>query len=161
MTSTITRIIAAAGTVALVAGAGLVAAPAAHADGDYYGTWNLVSLSDGTDKVKCEGPATGPDQSMCPGGQTLTLKPNYRYAMTRYILIAMLLGQKGTFVAPVFPGTGERVLVFLSDTGQAQPLGSAYSMTLLHMRHGSPTKMILSVGTDEERVELTFRRASQ
>ncbi len=83
MASTATRMIAAAGAATLIAGAAIAAAPAAQADGDYYGTWTLIAIKGEGQKQKCEGPAQGTD--VCPGGETLTLKSNYRYAASAYL----------------------------------------------------------------------------
>ena len=158
MTSTIKRLVGALSAVAFAAVAGLVVAPAAHADGDYYGTWTMVSFTNGTGKIKCDGPNKGPDKTGCLAGQKLTLTPDYRFTMSKYIFLTLLVGRKGSFVAPVFPSTGERVLVFVSDAGRVQPLGSAFDMALKQRRDGSPTKMVLSMETGLGMVEVVFRR---
>ena len=113
MTPTFKRIIGAAGATALLAGAAIVVAPAAQADGNYYGAWTLTAVTANGQKFKCE--ASNKRYVCCPGGETLTLKTNYRYKASAYIAQALFLGakgdQKGSFVTTGFPGTGDQVLV--------------------------------------------------
>lgn len=160
MAPTIKRIIAAAGTTALIAGAVIVGAPSAHADGGYYGTWTLAAIKADGQKVKCEG-----SEGLCPGGQTLVLKTNYRYATSAYLARILIFtdkgGGKGSFATPVFPGTQQQVLVLEDDAGGIVPLGSAWQMVLKDKRSGSPTKLVLSLQTGFGEYTLVLRRDAQ
>ena len=159
MASTLRRVIAAAGTTALIAGAAIVVAPAAHADGDYYGTWTLTAIRADAQKVKCEGPEA---EGVCPGGQTLTLKSNYRFKASAFLAQMMWLtakgSRKGSFATPVIPHTEQQVLVIQSDRGQIMPLGSAWQIELEGYRSGSPTKMVLTLQTGFGEYTLILRR---
>jgi hypothetical protein len=160
MTPTFKRIIGAAGATALLAGAALVAAPAAQADGNYYGAWTLTAVTANDQKQKCEG--TNKEYLVCPSGQTLTLKTNYRYKASAFVAQALFLGakgdQKGSFVTTDFPGTGDQVLVLEGDASGIAPLGSAWQMVLKDTRSGSPTKMILTLQTGFGEFGLVFQR---
>ncbi len=82
MNSTIKRLIGASGAAAVVAGAALAAAPAAQADGGYYGTWSLAAVKVAGDKVDCPGkiPLPPPTPAVeCKVGETLKLKSDYTY----------------------------------------------------------------------------------
>ena len=160
MTPTFKRIIGAAGATALLAGAAIVVAPAAQADGNYYGAWTLTAVKANGQKFKCE--ASNKRYVGCPGGQTLTLKTNYRYKASAYIAQALFLGakgdQKGSFVTTGFPGTGDQVLVLEGDASGIAPLGSAWQMVLKDRRSGSPTRMILTLQTGFGEIGLVFQR---
>ena len=160
MTPTFKRIIGAAGATALLAGAAIVVAPAAQADGNYYGAWTLTAVTANGQKFKCE--ASNKRYVGCPGGETLTLKTNYRYKASAYIAQALFLGakgdQKGSFVTTGFPGTGDQVLVLEGDASGIAPLGSAWQMVLKDTRSGSPTKMILTLQTGFGEFGLVFQR---
>lgn len=162
MASTLKRIIAAAGTTALIAIAGAVVAPAARADGDYYGTWTLAAIKADGQKTKCEGP---PGPQVCPGGETLKLTPNYRFRASSYLAQIMLFASKGAgkgyFATPVFPGTGDQTLVLEDDVSGILPLGSAWQMVLKDKRNGSPTKMVLKLQTGFGEFTLVLRRDAQ
>lgn len=163
MASALTRSIAAAGAAAFIAGTAIVATPSAHADGAYYGTWNLVAATGDGQKVKCDSPDAS--SGACPAGETLVLKSNYRYKVSAYLAQIFFLGAKGngkgSFVAPVFPATGDQALVFEGDASGIMPLGSAWQMVLKDTRSGSPTKMILTLQTGFGEVGLIFRRDGQ
>ena len=160
MTPTFKRIIGAAGATALLAGAAIVVAPAAQADGNYYGAWTLTAVTANGQKFKCE--ASNKRYVGCPGGETLTLKTNYRYKASAYIAQALFLGakgdQKGSFVTTGFPGTGDQVLVLEGDASGIAPLGSAWQMVLKDTRPGSPTRMILTLQTGFGEIGLVFQR---
>ena len=160
MPLTLRRIVATAGAAALIAGAVIVAAPSAQADGGYYGTWTLTTLKVDNDKRKCAGTDSG--SRICPGGETLTLKSNYRYKASSYIAQIMFNGVKGngkgSFVAPVFPGTGDRALVLEGDATGIPPLGIVWQITLKGSRSGSPTKMILTQQAGLFEARLVFQR---
>jgi len=160
MASTLRRVVATAGATVLIAGAVIVAAPSAQADGDYYGTWTLTTIKLGDQKQKCEGADDG--SGICPGGKTLTLKSNYRYKASAYVAQVMFLGAegdgKGSFVTPVFPDSGDQTLVLEGDASGIAPLGSAWQMKLKGTRSGSPTKMILTLQTGFFEIGLVFQR---
>ena len=160
MTPTFRRIIGAAGATALLAGAAIVAAPAAQADGAYYGAWTLTAITADGQKQKCEG--SDKESNVCPGGETLTLKSNYRYKASAFVAQALFLGakgdQKGSFVTTDFLGTGDQVLVLEGDASGIAPLGSAWQMVLKDTRSGSPTKMILTLQTGFGEFGLVFQR---
>ncbi|MFZ8910914.1 MAG: hypothetical protein ACO3JT_07690 [Candidatus Nanopelagicales bacterium] len=160
MASTLKRLIAAAGATSLLAGAAIAIAPSAQADGDYYGTWTLTAIKGDGRKQKCEGPAQGTD--VCPGGQLLTLKSNYRYTASAYLAQNLWLGAKGntrgSFVTPVLPDTGQQILVLESDRNGILPLGSAWQMELMNSRSGTPTKMVLTLQTGFFEASLVFKR---
>ena len=160
MASALQRIIAAAAAAAFVAGAAIIAAPSANADGEYYGTWTLTSIKGDGQKVTCEGPAQGPE--VCPGGETLRLKSHYRFAVSTYLSQVLWLGakgnEKGSFVTPVLPGTGQQILVLESDKNGVVPLGSAWQMELKNPRSGTPTKMVLTLQTGFGEASLVLKR---
>jgi hypothetical protein len=160
MASTLKRTIAAAGATTLLAGAAIAIAPSAQADGDYYGTWTLTAIKGDGQKQKCEGPAQGTE--VCPGGEMITLKSNYRYTASAYLAQALWLGakgnKKGSFVTPVVPGTRQQILVLDSDRNGIMPLGGAWQMELMNSRSGTPTKMVLTLQTGFGEASLVFKR---
>ena len=160
MASTHKRTIAAAGATPLLAGAAIAIAPSAQADGDYYGTWTLTAIKGDGQKQKCEGPAQGTE--VCPGGEMITLKSNYRYTASAYLAQALWLGakgnKKGSFVTPVVPGTRQQILVLDSDRNGIMPLGGAWQMELMNSRSGTPTKMVLTLQTGFGEASLVFKR---
>ena len=160
MASTLKRTIAAAGATTLLAGAAIAIAPSAQADGDYYGTWALTAIKGDGQKQKCEGPAQGTE--VCPGGEMITLKSNYRYTASAYLAQALWLGakgnKKGSFVTPVVPGTRQQILVLDSDRNGIMPLGGAWQMELMNSRSGTPTKMVLTLQTGFGEASLVFKR---
>lgn len=154
------RLIGVAGATALIAGAAIVVAPAAHADGDYYATWTLTAIKADGQKVTCEGSDDASD--LCPGGETLTLKTNYRYSASAYLAQVLFLGAKGdgkgSFVTTTFQGAGDQALVLEGDASGIAPLGSAWQMVLKGKGSGSPTKMVLTLQTGFGEYGLVFRR---
>ena len=82
MSLTLRRVVATAGATALIAGAAIVAAPPAQADGGYYGSWTLAAVKIAGDKVDCPGklPLPPPTPAIeCKVGETLKLKSDYTY----------------------------------------------------------------------------------
>lgn len=160
MASAPRRFIAAAAASAFIAGAALVAAPSAHADGEYYGTWTLIAIKGDGQKVTCEGPAQGTE--ICPGGETLSLKSSYRFTVSAYLAQVLWLGakgnDKGSFVTTVLPGTGQQILVLESDKNGIMPLGGAWQMELKNARSGTPTKMVLTLQTGLGETSLVLKR---
>lgn len=141
MTSTRMRVIsAAAAATAIVAASTLFAAPAAQADGGYYGAWTLTAVKLGEMKQKCDGPPQ--QEGKCAAGMTLELKTDYRYVSTIKGLEIILAPGKGDFVTATVPGTGSRVIVF--NTDEYPNFLRAWKVTLKGTRYGAPQKMILS-----------------
>ena len=158
MTSSRKRLISAAAAIAIVAGSTLFAAPAAQADGGYYGNWTLTAVKSSTMKQKCDGPPG--DEDKCPAGMTLDLKANYRYASTIKGLEIILMPGKGDFVTTTVPGTGSHVIIF--NTDEYPTFLRAWKITLQGTRYGAPQKMVLSgsVGGNpaDAPIKLVFRR---
>ncbi len=158
MASTLKRLIGVVGSSAIIAGAAIVAAPSAHADGDYYGTWTLTALKERDQKTKCTGALS--KAANCPGGQTLTLKSNYRYKTSDFLSLLFATGQKGYFDVATLPSTGQDVLVLESDSRGVLALGSAWALTLSGGGSGSPTKMMLALETGLGEITMVYRRDS-
>ena len=160
MTYTRKRLTGAAAATALVAASTLFAAPAAQADGGYYGNWTLTAVRDATMKQKCDG--LPDEEDPCPAGMTLDLKANYRYASTIKGIEFLLPPGKGDFVTATVPGTGSHVIVFNTDRFPA--FLRVWKITLQGTRYGAPQKMILSgsIGASPDdptgAFELVFRR---
>lgn len=162
MTSTRKRLIGAAAVTAVLAGGTLFAAPAAQADGGYYGAWTLTAIKAGKVKEKCD--ALPSEEGRCRAGMTLELKTNYRYVSTVKALEIILVPGKGDFVTATVPGTGSRVIVL--DTDEYPTFIRAWKVTLKGTRYGVPQKMVLtgSFGvnpedpTDDAPIKLVFRR---
>jgi hypothetical protein len=162
MQRTIKRAIGAAGAIAVMAGGALIAAPAAQADGQYYGAWTLTAWKiDGT-VIKCPGKLPLPPPAPpieCKGGEMLELKSGYRYKTN----IPAFKGEysKGDFTVFSFPNRDYRHVVFDSDDAQDDP--RAYKMKLQGTGDGLPKKMViwLSVGRpggEDITVKMIFRR---
>ena len=162
MTSTRKRLTGAAAATAIFAASTLFAAPAAQAEGGYYGDWTLTAVQVGTMKQKCDGPPD--DEDRCPAGMTLDLKANYRYASTIKGFEILLMPGKGDFVTATVPGTGSRVIVF--NTDEYPTFVRAWKITLQGTRYGAPQKMVLSGSfganpddpADDAPFKLVFRR---
>jgi hypothetical protein len=164
MTSTRKRVIGAAAATAILAASTVFAAPAAQADGGYYGTWTLTAVKAGTIKQKCDG--LPQEEDKCPAGRTLDLKANYRFTFT-FESLELLLPGKGDFVTTTVPGTGSHVIIF--KTGDDPAYLRAWKMTLHGTRYGAPQKMILSGSfgetpddpSDDAPIQLIFRRTGK
>lgn len=162
MTSTRTRLISAAAATAVIAGSTLFAAPAAQADGGYYGTWTLTAVKAGEIKQKCDG--LPQEEDKCRAGMTLALKANYRYVSTIKGLEIILLPGKGDFVTTTMAGTASHVIVF--NTDDYPTFLRVWKVTLKGTRYGAPSKMVLtgSFGenpedpSDDAPIKLVFRR---
>lgn len=91
----------------------------------------------------------------CKGGETLTLKPGYRYETT----IPAFEGSFGTgyFATLKFPGAKAKTIVFDSDDAKDDP--RAYQMKLIGMSSGTANKMVifLAVGSGPV-IKMIFRR---
>lgn len=162
MKSVVRKLLGVSAAVAVIAGGALVAAPAAQADGGYYGEWTLTAWKLGKQKIDCPGslPLPPPAPTIeCKGGETLTLKPGYRYATT----IPAFEGSSGSgyFATVMFPGNTVETIVFDSDDAKDDP--RAYQMKLTGMSSGMANKMVIfvSVGTgrgEDTMIKMIFRR---
>lgn len=158
MATTIKRLVGVVGAGAIIAGAAIVVAPSAHADGDYYGTWTLTAIKADDRKTKCKGDQADIDAQACPAGESLTLKSNYRFKMTDFLSLVFVVGKKGYFDVPTFPSTGQEALILESDRQGILALGSAWSLTLSGGGSGSPTKMTLVLQTGFGEITMILRR---
>jgi len=160
MTTTRTRLTSAVAATAIIVGATLLCAPAALADGDYYGTWTLTAIKVGDREQKCDGLPNDPDT--CRAGMTLRLKSNYRYASTLKGLDLIFLPGTGPFVTAIARATGSHIMVLGSD--QYPGLNRAWRVKLQGTRYGAPQKMVLAGSLDPENdpdapeFKLVFRR---
>lgn len=162
MNSTLKRLIGASGAAAVVAGAALMAAPAAQADGGYYGTWTLTAWKLGNQTVDCPGslPLPPPAPSIsCKGGETLQLKSGYRYKTTLDVFRGAT--GKGDFEIIGFSDRAHKNIVFDSDDAQDDP--RAYKVKFQGTGDGAPKKMVIytSIGTgrgEDVMIKMIFRR---
>ena len=162
MTSIRKRLLGAAAVAAFVAASTVCAAPAAQADGGYYGSWTLITYKMGTKSIKCDSPPN--DEGMCAAGMTLDLKADYRYKSTIKGLNLLVAPGKGDFVTATVSGTGSHVIVFNLDTYPT--FLRSWEVTLKGTRYGAPQKMVLSGSlgenpedpSDDAIVKLVFQR---
>jgi len=164
MNSTLKRLIGASGAAAVVAGAALMAAPAAQADGGYYGTWTLEAFKIGSQTVDCPGklPVPPPAPAIeCKGGETLKLKSDYTYKTT----LDVFRGEsgKGDFEVLKFSTNDYHTIVFDSYDVKDNP--RSYQVKFQGKTSaGTPKKMVVfsSVGTGPGSepivVKMIFRR---
>lgn len=158
MNSTIKRLLGASGAAAVLAGAALVAAPAAQADGNYYGAWTLTAWKLDGKTIECPGklplPPPAP-QIGCKSGEVLELKSGYRYKST----IANF-SHKGAFEVLKFPKSSSQTIVFDGDDESDDP--RAYQMKLQGAGDGTPKKMVIFLSTgragSETTIKMIFRR---
>ena len=154
MTPTFKRIIGAAGATALLAGAALVAAPAAQADGAYYCAWTLTAVKFLWMSVPCDGEPG--DKDSCSRGQTLQLKSNYRYSSTIKDLDTTLPKGKGSFNTVQVNGSKSTMVVFSGDANPDALRG--WQMNVQGTSSGAPNKMTLSYETGLGVYKMIFRR---
>lgn len=140
MTSIRRRLLGATAVTAFVAASTVCAAPAAQADGGYYGSWTLVTFKMGKKSMKCDSPPN--DEGMCAAGMTLDLRADYRYKSTIQGLNLIVAPGKGDFVTATVPGTGSHVIVLNLDTYPT--FLRSWEVTLKGTRYGAPQKMVLS-----------------
>ena len=142
MNSTIKRLIGASGAAAFVAGAALMAAPAAQADGGYYGAWTLESFKIAGQTVKCPGKLPFPPPApaiSCTAGEVLELRSDYTYKSTLDVFRGAL--GKGYFDVVKFGNSKHKTIVFDSDVDTDNP--RAYRMKLQGTGAGAPKKMVI------------------
>lgn len=163
MNSTLKRIIGASGAAAVVAGAALVAAPAAQADGGYYGAWTLTAWKIDGKTIKCPGelplPAPAPPIK-CKGGEYLELMDGYTYK-TNLEIFGRYLVNKGEFDIIQFAQADDKTIVFDAKGEANNP--RAYQIKFQgKTSSGGPKKMVIFVssgGRDHvTTVKMIFRR---
>lgn len=162
MNSTLKRFMGASGAAAIVASAALVAAPAAQADGQYYGTWTLTAWKLGSQTVPCPGklPLPPPAPTIeCKGGEILKLKSNYRYKTN--IPAFSRSSSTGDFEILKFPNRPHHTILFDSD--RAGDDARAYDVRLQGFGEGAPKKMVISLnvsigGGEAVPLKMIFRR---
>ena len=150
MKRSINRLIGASGAAAVLAGSALIAAPAAQADGGYYGTWTLEAFKIGGTTTACPGklPLPPPAPSIsCTAGEILKLNSNYTYKSTLDVFRGAL--GTGEFDVVKFGNNKYKTIVFDSDVATDNP--RAYRLKLQGTGAGAPTKMVifLSIGTPQ------------
>lgn len=164
MNSTIKRLIGASGAAAVVAGAALMAAPAAQADGGYYGAWTLTEWKIDGKTIKCPGelplPAPAPPIK-CKGGEYLELKSGYTYK-TNLEIFGRYLVNKGEFDIIQFPQAQNKTIIFDATGDENDP--RAYQIKFQgQTSSGGPKKMVIFItaegpGGRSTSVKMIFRR---
>ena len=144
MTFTLKRLIGTAAATAVMAGATMMAVTPAQADGSYYGTWNLASVTLGKDKVKCDG--LPDEEDKCPAGMTLALQSDYSYNTTIKGFEILLPPGKGNFVTTTMTGTNTHVIVM--SPSEYPTFLRVWQMKLQGTRYGAPQKMVLYSSLD-------------
>ena len=158
MNSTIKRLIGASCAAAVVAGAALMTAPAAQANGGnsgaaikpaqvygaFYGTWNLAAWELDGQIINCPGklplPAPAPTIE-CTGGETLKLRSNNTYKSTLDVI--RMESHGGEFEVIKFPMNKYRTIVFQSFEVLDDP--SPYQVKLQGKTSaGTYTKLVVS-----------------
>ncbi len=162
MNSTIRRLLGVTSAAAFVAGAALMAAPAAQADGGYYGAWTLESFKIAGQKVNCPGklpfPPPAPSIS-CKAGEILELRSDYTYKSTLDVFRGAL--GKGSFDVVKFGNSNHKTIVFDSNVDTDNP--RAYRMKLQGTGAGAPKKMVIFLAYntpsgDQLKVSMILRR---
>ena len=163
MNSTIKRLIGASGAVAVVAGAALMAAPAAQADGNYYGAWTLTAWKIDGKTIKCPGelplPAPAPPIK-CKGGEYLELMSGYEYK-TNLEVFGRYLVNKGDFDIIQFAHAANKTIVFDAHDEANNP--RAYQVKFQgQTSSGGPKKMVIFVSSGGREnvttIKMIFRR---
>jgi len=167
MNSTLKRLIGASGAAAVVAGAALMAAPAAQADGGYYGTWNLTAWKLDGKITNCPGkiPLPPPAPTIeCKGGETLKLKADYTYKSTLDVI--RMESHGGEFEVTKFPTNKYRTIIFQSFDVKDEP--SPYQLQFQGKTSaGTYNKMVISTrlspgpGQDKVLISMVFSRDAQ
>ena len=160
MNSTIKRLIGASGAAAVVAGAALMAAPAAQADGGYYGAWTLTAWKINSKEIKCPGKLPVPPPAPpigCKSGEYLELKSNYEYK-TNLSIFRDGKGDDGDFDVIKFPHSDASTIVFASHEAGNDP--RAYQVKFQgKTSSGEPKKMVVFLtGVSGNTYKMIFRR---
>ena len=163
MRKALKRALGATGAIAVVAGAALLPATAAQADGNYYGAWTLDAFKIGGQEITCPGklPVPPPAPSIaCKGGETLELKSDYTYRTT----LDVFRGEsgKGEFEVIKFSTNKYHTIIFDSYDVKDDP--RSYQVKFQGTTSaGTPKKMVVftSIGTgrgEATLVKMIFRR---
>ncbi|MEY4171534.1 MAG: hypothetical protein RLZ94_2607 [Actinomycetota bacterium] len=142
MNSTLKRLIGASGAAAVVAGAALITAPGAQADGGYYGAWTLEAFKIAGKRVDCPGTLPFPPPApaiSCTAGEVLELRSDYTYKSTLDVFRGAL--GKGNFDVVKFGNSHHKTIVFDSNVDTDNP--RAYRMKLQGTGAGAPKKMVI------------------
>lgn len=162
MKRSIKQLIGASGAAAVLAGSALIAAPAAQADGGYYGTWTLEAFKIGGTTIDCPGklpfPPPAPSIS-CTAGEILKLNSDYTYKSTLDVFRGAL--GKGEFDVINFGNNKYKTIVFDSNVAADNP--RAYRMKLQGTGDGSPKKLVIFLAFDlpsgdNVKISMIFRR---
>lgn len=140
MRNSFKRALAAIGALTVAAGAVLLPAGAAQADGAYYGEWKLTHWRINGVTVACPGTLELPPPAptlVCTDDETLVLTENYRYKAS--LRVFARLQARGTFEVIKFPGSPHKVIVFEADKQVDNP--RAYRLRLIGAKTGTPNKM--------------------
>lgn len=151
MIFTLKRFIGTAAATAVLAGTAMMAAPSAQADGSYYGTWNLTSITLGKETLKCDG--LPGQEGKCPAGMTLQLTSDYRYNSTIKGFELTLPSGKGDFVTTTITGSNTRVIVM--SPAEYPTFLRGWQMKFKGTRYGAPQKMVLYNSLDNTADEST------
>jgi hypothetical protein len=144
VTLTLKRLIGTVAATAVMAGATAMAATPAQADGGYYGTWNLASVTLDKETLKCDG--LPDEEDKCPAGMTLELKSDYRYNTTIKGFEIILPPGKGDFVTTTVNGTNTHVIVM--SPAEYPTFLRVWRIKLQGTRYGAPQKMVLYSSLD-------------
>ena len=163
MNSTIKRLIGASGAAAVFAGVALMAAPAAQADGAYYGAWTLEAFKIGSQTVDCPGklPFPPPAPTLeCKGGETLKLKSDYTYKTT----LDVFRGESGKGELEVIKFSTNKYHTIIFDPYDVQDDPRSFQVKFQGKTSaGTPKKMVfarsaLSASGETIMVKMIFRR---
>ncbi len=163
MNSTLKRLIGASSAAVVVAGAALMAAPAAQADGGYYGTWTLEAFKVGSQTIDCPGKLPFPPPAPtieCKGGETLKLKSDYTYKTT----LEVFRGESGKGEFEVIKFSTNKYHTMIIDSYDVQDDPRSFQVKFQGKTSaGTPKKMVLSrsalsVSGEAITVKLIFRR---
>lgn len=165
MRTSLKRALATAGALVLSAGAVLLPATAARADGAYYGTWKLTHWRIDGVTVPCPGELELPPPApalVCTDSETLVLTENYRYKAS--LRVFARLQSRGSFEVIKFPDSAHKIIVFDADKNADNP--RAYRMRLIGAKAGTPNKMKIFLTTTnrdgtKSTAEMIFTRVLQ
>ena len=163
MHPTLKRLIGASGAAAVVAGAALMAAPAAQADGASYGAWTLEAFKIGSQTVDCPGKLPFPPPAPpieCKGGETLKLKSDYTYKTT----LDVFRGESGKGEFEVIKFSTNKYHTIIFDPYDVQDDPRSFQVKFQGKTSaGTPKKMVfarsaVSVSGETIMVKMIFRR---
>jgi len=147
MRTSLKRALTATGALVLAAGAVVLPATAARADGAYHGTWKLTAWKINGVTIPCPGklelPPPAPSIS-CNDHEKLVLNDNYRYT-TNLQVLAHLHDDSGDYAVLKFADTPDKVILFDANLGGSNP--RAYHLRLIGAKAGTPNKMKISLST--------------